>query len=252
MKVRIYNGAPNFELKKLKPHRSVKMRELWPGDTVNVDYGVIDGDHVQSFVASLPNDRTYEFDCEGNAARPDLNLHLWDYQTHPEDAVRLREEMSYHIWMGQSGLDRGFWSIPSGEWLRISAKNPSDQYAALAAMQTQLDYQQLASWQTTLYQTAYWRYGAHDFDKIPEWKTEVRTKIGLTETYCGKTPRMYIWHRGYKFGTNDANPDFLDSDIFNQMVGFISDQGVEMVFWSEQADTEFPPWVERTLSRHAL
>jgi len=251
-KVDIYNGAPNFELKKLLPHRSVKMRELWPGDSTNVDYGVIDGDHVQSFVASLPNDRSYEFDCEGNASRPDLNLHLWDYKVNPEDAVRLREEMSYHIWRGQMDLDRGFWSIPSGEWLRISAKTPDSIAAAMAVMKTYFDYQQLASWQTTLYQSVYWRYEAHDFSKIPEWKTEVRAKIALTEMYCGKTPRLYVWHRGYKFGTNDATPDFVDSEIFSEMIEFISDQDVDMVFWSEQADTEFPPWVDRTLSRYAL
>ena len=108
----IYNGAPNLDLPGLLPHREVKMVEMWPTPGNETDYGKIDEAHVRALVADLPNDRTYEFDLEGNPRRPDLNLHLWTYDVSPETAVSLRKKMMGIIRDERPDLDIGIWGIP--------------------------------------------------------------------------------------------------------------------------------------------
>jgi hypothetical protein len=240
----IYNGAPGLDLPVLKKHRSVKMRALWPAEPAEPDFGVIDADHVESFVAQLPPDRTYEFDLEGNPARADLGLDLWHYEASPATAVALREEMMGIIRAARPDLNIGIWSIP--DHVHQLQNNPSDRALALAIVQREVQYRRVTRFSDTIYIHAYWRAAEpDDFDALTQWKKEVRLKVNLAESFHGQTPRVYIWHRGFKLLDNTLSPE-----LFEAMLRFLRDEGLDAVFWAQQSDRYFPDWLKALLAEY--
>jgi hypothetical protein len=242
---RIYNGAPLLEHPSLLPHREVKMNELWPTPGDATDYGIIDEAFVRRFVAALPDDRTYEFDLEGNPAREDLNLHLWHYDTNPETAVALRVRMMSIIDDERPDLDIGIWGIP--HHVHTVQRDYRNKAKALAMIQREIEYQEVTRYSDTIYVSAYWRHrNPADFAKLAEWKKEVRLKVILAETFHGQKPRVYIWHRGYRLGQR-----FLDPAIFAEMLRFLDEEGLDIVFWASYKDPVFPEWVVQALEQYS-
>ena len=240
----IYNGAPGLDMPALEKHRSVKMRALWPTDPAEPDFGQIDVGHVQNFVAALPADRTYEFDLEGNPARADLGLDLWHYETSPATAVALREEMMGVIRAARPDLDIGIWSIP--DHVHQLQRDPSDRALALAIVQREIQYQRVTRFRDTIYIHAYWRAAETDnLDALTQWKKEVRLKVNLAESFHGQMPRVYIWHRGFKVLDNTLSPE-----LFEAMLGFLRDEGLDVVFWAQQSDRYFPDWLKALLAEY--
>jgi hypothetical protein len=234
----IYNGAPRLDLPELLPHREVKMDELWstPGNKTN--YGIIDEAHVRQLVAALPNDRTYEFDLEGNSAREDLNLHLWDYDTSPETAVQLRQQIMSIIDSERPDLNIGIWGIP--HYVHVAQREPENLAMALGLIEREIAYQEVTKFSDTIYISAYWRHRSpRDVSKLQQWKKEVLLKVNLAETFHGQKPRVYIWHRGYYLQPNDL----LDPVIFEEMLKFLHEEGLDTIFWAGQRDTYFPEWL---------
>ncbi len=221
------------------------MNELWATEPEQTDFGVIDEAHVRSFVAALPNDRTYEFDLEGNPARPDLNLHLWHYDASPETAVALREEIMAIIDDERPDLNIGIWGIP--HHVHVVQREYRNKAKALAMIQREIEYQEVTKYSDTIYVSAYWRHRKpDDFAKLKQWKKEVRLKVILAETFHGQKPRVYIWHRGYVL-----RDQFLDPAIFNEMLRFLDQEGLDIIFWAKQRDTEFPDWLVQALESYA-
>jgi hypothetical protein len=240
----IYNGAPGLDMPALKKHRSVKMRELWPADPGEPDFGQIKVAHVQAFVAELPDDRTYEFDLEGNPDRADLNLDRWHYETSPASAVALREEMMSVIRAARPDLDIGIWSIP--DHVHQLQRDPDDRALASAIIQREVDYQRVTRFSDTIYIHAYWRAAApDDLDALAQWKKEIRLKVNLAESFHGRQPRVYIWHRGFRVLNNTLSPE-----LFEAMLIFLRDEGLDAVFWAQQSDRYFPDWLIALLAEY--
>ncbi len=240
----IYNGAPGLDLPALKKHRSVKMRALWPADPPEPDFGQIDVGHVEAFVAALPDDRTYEFDLEGNPDRADLNLHLWHYETSPATAVALREEMMSIVRAARPDLDIGIWSIP--DHVHQLQRDPDNKALALEIVQRELEYQRVTRFSDTIYIHAYWRPAApDDLAALVQWKKEIRLKVNLAQSFHGQTPRVYIWHRGFRTRNNTLSPE-----LFEAMLEFLRDEGLDVVFWAGQSDRYFPDWLRALLGEY--
>jgi len=236
----------------LLPHREVKMAELWPTPGEETDYGIIDEAHVRSLVAAFPNDRTYEFDLEGNRNREDLNLHLWHYDTSPATSVSLRKRMMSIIADERPDLDIGIWSIPNH--VHTVQRDYRNKAKALAMIQREIEYQEVTKYSDTIYISAYWRHrNPADFRKLELWKKEVRLKVVLAETFHGQTPRVYIWHRGYQLVDegNHRDGDFVDPAIFNEMLRFLDQEGLDIIFWAGLNDDYFPHWVVQALEGYA-
>jgi hypothetical protein len=243
---RIFNGAKNLDMPELLPHRSVNMRALWPGDGEQVDFGEIDEAHVRQFVASLPNDRTYEFDLEGNPAREDLNLHLWYYETRPDTSVALRERMMSIVANERPDLDAGIWSIPDNT--HVLQRQPGNRALALAIVQREIAYQAVTRYSDTIYISGYWRYrNPADLSQLDQWKKEIRLKVNLAETFHGQRPRVYIWHRGYLLRDKTLSPE-----LFRAMLEFLRQEELDAIFWAQQSDRYFPDWLIDLLAEYHL
>ena len=242
---RIYNGAPKLEHPDLLPHRVVKMDELWATENKDTDFGVIDEAHVRGFVADLPADRGYEFDLEGNPARPDLNLHLWYYDERPENAVALRQQIMSIIDDARPDLDIGIWSIPHD--VHIVQREYKNKAKALAMVHREIEFQKVTKYSDTIYISAYWRhYSLGTAANFEQWKKEVRLKVILAETFHGQKPQVYVWHRGYRLRRG-----LLDPAVFDAMLKFLDEEGLGIVFWAGQRDAEFPDWVVDSLAKYS-
>jgi hypothetical protein len=240
----IYNGAPLLNAPYLLPHRSVKMRELWPPAPDPVpDFGVIDEAYVRAFVAALPNDRTYEFDLEGVPEVRADNLHLWWYDANRSTAITLRQDMMYIISNERPDLDVGIWGIPDHKGVRDVIRQPTTAWRARSLGMRQYDYRGVMAFVDTAYVDAYWSWGPTDFEMMDEWKALVRTKVALAQAFFRKLPAVYVWHRGYDIEA----PATVHPDIFAEMLAFLSHHCVDIVFWAEQRDDDFPVWVQQQL-----
>jgi len=250
----IYNGTTiqgggwNLTAPYLKPHREIKMRELWDSATADnlVDYSTIDTAWVTSFVAALPNTMTYEFDLEGTAT-PNQGREDWWYDGSPATSVILRRNMMQTIRDANPNINIGIYGIPDYKGVRESRKAPGDAAAAQSMAGRMANYKLVTDIVDTLYVTAYWNEGPNDIDKLPEWRAEVDMRIALARLYTGKLPRVYVWHRGF----NIVAPDEVAPEIFYEMLSYLSRKCVDIVFWAESGDAEFEDWVKFALERHA-
>jgi hypothetical protein len=246
----VYNGAPGLTAPYLTSHTSVKMRDLWPASPSEPDYSVIDQTHVETYVAALPGGVTYEFDLEGSVNDVANNRIQWLYRTNPTTAVSLRATMMGYIRAERPALDIGIYGIPDHGMVRDSLKDPGNVGKAEDMIQSMVEYKPMIDTLDTVYITAYWRWLGDESQYMSEWKTEQRTLIAMSELYYGKKPVAYVWHRGYLLELGADDEGLLDPAIFYEMLSFFARNCVDMVFWAQQADTEFPDWVKRALERH--
>ena len=244
----IFNGAPLLDAQYLSPHREIKMRELWPPAPDPVpDFSVIDESWVRTFVAALPNDRTYEFDLEGSSEVRSDNLHVWNYDIDRSAAITLRQNMMYIINNERPDLNIGVWGIPDNNSVREAIKDPTSFWRASNLGVRQVDYRGVMAFTDTAYVDAYWSWGPNEFDKLDEWKALVRMKIALSQVFFKQLPVVYVTHRGTKI---DA-PATVHPSIFTEMLDFVLHQCVDMVFWASQFDNDIPTWVQWELWRRA-
>ena len=74
----------------------------------------------------------------------------------------------------------------------------------------------------------------------------MQLKVVLAETFHGQRPRVYIWHRGYYL-----NGKVLDPAIFTEMLRYLDEEGLDIIFWAGYRDTYFPNWLKQALSQYA-
>ena len=248
MRTTIYNGAPGLQLEGLKLHREVKMSELWGAGSQTTDYGLLDHAHIRQFVEKLPNDRTYEFDLEGDPTRSDINRHLWDFRSNPKTAIDLRMEFLWLVNTTRSDLDIGLWDSVDHPTVREAMKNPLDRDKARQLGEAQAAFSSLSKWQDSTYISMYWRFGPGEptEEQVKEWLQELDLKVALAQVFHWRVPKVYLWHRGY----NMADDQMLDPDLFDMMVSVVAGAKLPIVFWAKQADRDFPKSVQRTLIRY--
>jgi len=186
--------------------------------------------HLRVTIDALP-DQPALLNCEPLDSYGRMGMNWW---TDPDRATTTRWQLVTAIRRMRPSLEFGLYSLPEPNW-RLAADPGAN---GMATHNQAVDYMPIADQIPRLFVGAYWWWDENE-NYWNDWVKYTRAKISQAEMYYRKVPTVCIWHR--------SRNGYVPRNVMTRMVDWLAAQDLDICFWANKRDEDFPLWLKYLL-----